>query len=348
MACIDCLDNCQDPNLTDKCVTSTLDDNDTIGICRNNSLFTNMTAIVAYLDTFVDGSGISLSGLTGCSLLPLTTGSLDDITQGLYTAICGLKTDLTTLQAQVNPSISFNTECLTIVANPTQAQVLQATVAKACELDGRIEAIETDYIRTEDICSVVTQCITDSGAVTQEYQRMPKYVALPYHGPLTVFDSSGRGIAAQGYDKVYMCLGQTVNSFTLPDYRGRSPVGVNTSLPGGAMDSAVDPSNIINAGYSISLNTKKGEYAHILTTLENAPHTHSVNDPGHSHTYNTLDGTNGGVLSSGGFATNHSTHYITPQTSTVVTGITLGSSGNGQAHNNTHPVIGAVFIMYIP
>jgi microcystin-dependent protein len=349
MACIDCLDNCTDPNLSDKCVKSTLEDNETIGICEDASLFTNMTAIVEYLGTLINGTGISLSGLTGCSYISPSSTALSDIVQALYDAVCGLKTTTDSLQDQITPAISFNTDCLEgLPASPSRDQILQATLSKVCDIDGRLEDVEADYVRSADLCGLIQDCIAGTpSSVTQEYTKMPKYVALPYHGPLSAFDSQGAGLSSAGYEKVYLCLGQVVNSFTLPDYRGRSPIGVNAGLPGGAMDSAVNPANIANAGYSISTGAKKGAYTHTITATESNPHTHVVNDPGHAHTYNTFDTNNGGSLPNG-FATNHSTHYTTPVTSSATTGITISSSGGGQAHNNTHPVIGAVFIIYIP
>jgi len=141
-----------------------------------------------------------------------------------------------------------------------------------------------------------------------------------------------------------MCLGQTVNGFTLPDYRGRSPIGVNTGIPLSGIDSSVNPALPANAGYAVSNKQKIGKYNHTLTITEEAPHTHTVTDPGHKHTTSAWPN-KANVGGGGGTATRNN---IAEDTSLAYTGITIGSSGGGQPHNNTHPSVGAIMMMYCP
>lgn len=346
MPCIDCLSNCPD-NITDKCITVTVDDSELLGTCKNTSLFTVLKKIITINESYSDGSGISISGLTGCTLVPLTSGNVKDLIQAVYTGICSLDTRLDEVEDSLIPTITFDTACLTgLPTSPTRDDILKATVTKTCSLDSRVTSIENTYIKTTDVCSVVQNCITGS-ASTDYKDKMVPYVAYPYFGPLSNFDSSGTGITANGFSKVYLCVGQTIGGFPLPDGRGRSFIGANINVPGGSLDSAVDPSNPQNSGYGFAMGNKKGSFTHSLTITEEAPHTHSVNDPGHSHDYNTFTTANGGSLQNG-FATNHSSNYNVQESSTEVTGITIGSAGGGQPHNNTHPVVACVYIMYIP
>lgn len=351
MTCTDCLKNCGNTLTTDKCVKYTGPDVPVLGICNGDSLFQIEQILINQLTAVANGSGITLSDITlDCAFITNLLGSLpktvENLVQVLMTASCQTKEELDALSAQVNAPFSISGECLTLPSNPTRDQVLQAIAVKLCSVSTTVDTIAVDYVKASQLCSLVTACISGGGPV-QEFTKMPKYVAMPYHGPLSVFDASGKGLSSAGYDKVYLCVGQTVGVFTLPDYRGRSPIGSNTNVPGGPLDAAVDPALPQNAGYSITPGIKKGEYAHTLTNNEGPVHTHSVNDSGHTHTYNTFNTNNGGSLANG-FATNHTSNYITPQTATSLTGISLDAAGGGQPHNTTHPTIGCSFIMYVP
>lgn len=353
MSCKDCLRNCGDNIISDKCVTIT-QDVPCLGICSGDTLFELETVIVEKLCAALDGTGIDLSDLTiGCEFLTNLLGSQDktlaNLIQVLLDGECSLRELIQDLDDEIHTPYSFNTSCLSgLGATPTRDDILNAALIKLCSVDARVTAIEADYVKESELCTKVAACLSGSGS-TQEYAKMPKYVALPYHGPLSVFDANGIGLSAFGYDKVYICNGQVVGSFTTPDYRGRSPIGVNTGLPGGTLDSAVNPALPANTGYSITINTKKGAYADTLSVNEMPAHNHSVNDPGHYHNLNPYvsDASQGSSNQSiKGDTSDNAINYV--NTSIETTGITLGSAGNSQPHNSTHPVIGGVFIMYIP
>jgi microcystin-dependent protein len=346
MACTDCLNNCADKNLTDKCVANTIEDNDTLDICEGTSLFTVNTRIFEILVQLMSGTGITLTGLTGCgTTLPSTNTALSDIIQAIYTAICNLRDDVDGLEDVVNAPTTWDTDCLEdLPTSPTTNDIIQATINKVCDVDTRLTTIEDDYVKNSDLCDLVDACL--SGSTTQYNTRMVPYTAVPYHGPLSNFSASGTGLSANGYDKIYLCVGQTVNSFVLPDYRGRSPLGANTNIPGGALDSAVDPSLSANAGYSVVAGTKKGSFTDTLTVAQSPAHTHSVNDSGHTHTVGF-----GSDSASGNNFANYAkldSSGTLKTTSSATTGISINSAGGNQPHNSTHPVIGCHFIMYIP
>jgi len=351
MACVNCYNNCGGGPTSDKCVQYTGPDIDYLGIEKGDSLAMLIAALQAKVAGTVDGSGITFEELELCSSITTALGeneaSLDNIVQAISDVICDIETSVSELDDDVDPPLSISAPCLTLGTNPTRDQVLQAIATKLCAINTTVTNISTDYVTTETICELVQECIADSTPTAQENSLMPKYVALPYHGPLNVFDSQGKGIASAGYDKVYICNGQVVGTFVTPDYRGRSPIGVNQNLPGGVLDSSTDPSIAANAGYNFVAGTKKGSFTHTLSITEEPSHSHGVTDPGHKHIYNTFSTNNGGSLPNG-FATSHTSNYLSQQTGSSTTGISVASTGGGQAHNNTHPVIGAVFIMYIP
>lgn len=345
MACRDCFNNCPDGPTPDSCIKYTGPDVELLGIQNGDPLSLVEAAIIDKLEEVLDGTGIVLDDLTSCDVIDNELVGKDktlvNIIQALYTVICALKADVEDIQDEISLPSGFDTSCLTLGASPTRDDILQAVITKLCSVATSVSTIEGDYITSETICDAIEDC---SSSTIQEYTKMPKYCPIPYYGPLSVFDSNGAGLEAQGYKNVYVCVGQTVRGFVLPDTRGRALVGANMSVPGGAMDSAVDPA--VNAGYNIAKGSKVGEVKHTLTSAEMPAHTHSITDPGHNH-----DTAFGSDSSSGN---NHANFAkldaaTTNKTSTTkTTGITINSAGSGQGHNNLQPSIGCYFIIYIP
>lgn len=350
MACVNCYNNCGGNPTSDKCVQYTGPDIELLDIDKGDSLHMLIAALVEQLRTTSDGTGIEFEEVELCDSITTALGNneatLNNIIQAISDVVCNIEEEVADIDEVVDPPLSISAPCLVLDPNPTRDQVLQAIATKLCSINTTVTSINTNYVTTETVCSLVQDCIGDSVETTQEYAKMPKYVALPYHGPLTVFDSQGVGLESAGYDKIYICNGQTVGVFVTPDYRGRSPIGVNQGLPGGALDSSTDPAVIANAGYGINLGTKIGNYKHTLGVTESPAHTHVVTDPGHRH--NEIGPGQIGDHPGGGSGFDRPNGEQTNQTSSATTGITLESSGGGQPHNSVHPVIGGVFIMHIP
>lgn len=353
MPCIDCLDNCAEP-VSDECVKYTGDDIPCLGICKGDTLYKFEVAIAEKICQYATGEGIDLSSLDlTCSFLKDIIGPSDQtlltILDTLIKGECTLRELIQGLDDDINTPYSFNTACLSgLGANPTRDDILNAALVKLCSVDSRVTAIENNYVKDSELCAKVTACLAGGSGSVQENTKMSKFIAYPYHGPLSVFDASGIGLSAFGYDKVYICNGQIVGSFTTPDYRGRSPLGANVNIPGGSLDSAVNPSLPANAAYGVTVGIKKGAYTDTLTTDTMPAHTHGINDPGHKHqlTYHRDDPQGNSNEAIKADVNNNSVNPV--ETLEVLTGITLGSAGNSQPHNNTHPVVGACFIMYIP
>ena len=342
MSCTNCYDNCLKGITLDTCVRYTGAGDETLGINTGDSLYSVLNTLISSL-----ANDANPTYTAACTFLSDILGSTGAVTQqqmieGLQEAVCCLKTDVAALQEDVDAPVSFDTECLDVATDATLAQILQAAFSKICSLNTTVTTISSDYVKASQLCTLVNQCIAGS-ASTQEYTKMPKYVAMPYHGPTTVFDANGNGLSTAGYSKVYMCLGQTVNGFTLPDYRGRSPMGANSGVPTSGMDSTVNPALTPNAGYALTNKQKLGSFNHTLTTSQIPSHTHTVTDPGHDHSM-------GGAFLDKGDDNNYSllTEGGNQKTLKSTTGITIASTGGGQAHNTVHPVVGGVFIMYVP
>ncbi len=184
-------------------------------------------------------------------------------------------------------------------------------------------------------------CITGGGGGSTDYNlRMIPYAPIPYIGSLSNFDNTGKGIAAAGFDKIYLMNG--LNS--TQDWRGRSPIGAIQNVPGGTLDPAVDPTLPANAGTNYVLNQKVGASSVTLTVPQMPAHTHTVLDPGHKHkiTGYVGGGTANFSAGSGNF------WYHNPDTETAVTNIAIGNAGGGLSHTNLQPSIATYFIVYIP
>lgn len=349
MACTDCFENCFDKRTTDRCVQYTGDDIPLLGICNGDSLYQVEVIILEKLQEALDGTGIVLSDVTleNCPELLTIFGTQEKTLVNLIQMLIDYQCTLKSLIDALTPSpVSFDTACLTgLPTNPTATDILQAAVTKLCSVSTDVAAIKADYVKSSQLCSMVNACLSGTSS-TQEYTKMPKYVPMAYLGPLSVFDSTGKGIDTLGYDKVYICNGNNGTQ----DLRGRTLVGANTNVVGPSLASAVDPSQPQNAGYNFAQNTQKGAYTDTLTTNTIPAHSHSITDPGHTHnvqySHGEADqnesGTYGDLMDRSGSRTSSAT------TTSDVTGILINSTGSGQPHNNTQPSHGVVWIMYIP
>lgn len=333
--------------VTDKCVKYTGPDIACLDICTGDSIYELEAEIAEKLCAAIDGTGIDLSDVeVTCEFLTEILGNDDqtlvNMLKMLITASCTLKELIDEINAQLDEVYTFDTECLTGTLD-TRDNIIQAIITKLCLDSTRIAAIEADYVKNSDLCTLVQACLVGGGGgggtpSTQNYLKMVAYAPIPYIGALSNFDNTGKGLAAFDFDKVYLMNGLNGTQ----DWRGRSPIGAINNVPGGALDAAVDPSLPVNAGLNYNLNQKIGASSVTLSITQMPAHTHGLNDPGHKHSF-------AGVIPDGrGSDFGKAAQQATLQTSTSVTGITLGSTGNSQAHNNLQPSIATYFIVYIP
>jgi microcystin-dependent protein len=144
----------------------------------------------------------------------------------------------------------------------------------------------------------------------------------------------GRSLSRITYAVLFAVIGTAFgsvdgNSFSLPDCRGR----VLGTLGEGA--------GLTNR----ALGTSVGTETHTLTTGEMPSHSHTITDPGHTHSYiNNVGDQN----TDNAFASETAADQVdyNQTTSSNTTGITVNSTGGGGAHNNMQPTlfIGHVYI----
>lgn len=353
MACINCLENCGGKITSDQCVEYTGDPIPLLGICTGDQLSSVEAAIINGLLTALDGTGISVSSVTleNCAWLQQqfvgVNPTLANFLQLFVNSTCSLYAMIQALQAQSGGTATYTTSCLSgLPTNPTPNQVLSALTADYCALKAVVTAFPSTYVANSDLQLQVTQILQSLGVIgggtTTYNQYIPIGAILPYYGSLANFDNSGKGLAAAGLTGFYFCNG--LNG--APDFRGRSLVGAVRNVPGGSLDTAVDPTQIFNPNTNYAIGDKFGENNHTLLTSEIPSHSHGINDPGHSHTsviYLDVKGGSAGtpVLSSA----NNSRGTTNVQTNSAVTGITVNSAGSNAFHNNVQPSVAVYWII---
>jgi microcystin-dependent protein len=148
----------------------------------------------------------------------------------------------------------------------------------------------------------------------------------------------GRSLSRADYPELFELIGVKYGSassdtFNLPDCRGRvlGSIGSGSGLT------------------ARSAGTLIGSETHTMTVAQMPTHTHSLTDPGHTHTVSntvnfTGDGTPGSIDNSGGEIDTNTTFTTTSSSST--TGITAVTTGNSQPFNIMQPTafLGHVFL----
>lgn len=371
MSCSNCYNGCTEI-VSDQCVKYTGIDIPVLGIQTGDSLSYVEQSLIGFLTSCLDGTGIKpvIDPEIICELVNKYLPNCGDLTAvDLFNALIKAACDL---QAQIDAIVlqlatlegPYDVDCL-LGVNATSGthEILQAVITKLCTLAADFAAfvidVETNYVKKSELCALVEACLPTPG-VTQYKDRMVPYTVVEYYGSLANFDLTGAGVAANGFDKIYLCNG---NNGT-PDKRGRIPVGAIQGVGGGPLDPSVDPSNPANPNYA--LNTTTGANAIVLSPAQIPSHTHAasassvVTDPGHKHSlisnyYAGSDGRGTGISSSGSDVFNWESGKLgTNVVDTATTGVTVGTTvtvsptGGGLSHNNIPPVLACYYIMYIP
>lgn len=138
---------------------------------------------------------------------------------------------------------------------------------------------------------------------------------------------NGQRVNGEQYRELAKVLfGEERNLFDIPDYRERFMVGATGS-----------------GDYRLG---SSGGHAFVALTESQMPqHTHSVNDPGHTHSYQRTNNGTWHRYSGGGTGSRNDNSFDHPQTGSEKTGITLSSVGNSNAHENRPPFIALNYII---
>lgn len=366
MGCSNCYNGCPEI-VSDQCVKYTGVDVPVLGIKKGDSLSYVEQAIIEFLTSTLDGTGIKINVPSNiiCNLvkqhLP-TCGDLTvvDLITALIKAACDLQTQVNSIKSDLAVlNDDYTIGCLTgVTASSDTHDVVQAIITKLCALDAAFTAfvldVTTNYVKKSELNSLIQSYLDSiSPSVTQQYQKMVPYTVVEYYGDTSNFDGDGKGIAGLGWDKIYICNGQIVNGFPTPDKRGRIPVGAIQNVPGSLpLDPIIAPGGF-NPNYA--LYGTAGTNSVTLSALEVPTHSHTVNlnDPQHSHTVSVegfdanVQGPVGGNLQNVGGGGNSIT-LTTSSSSTGITVSSVSSFGGGQAHSNIPPVLACYYIMYIP
>ena len=366
MSCTNCYNGCVE-TVSDKCVKYTGADSTALDLATGDSLYYVEQALIQKVASMLDGTGITITNLTNayCPIILSnntsggTPTSLKNIVNSLIGAVCDIQSQLedTTSTADGVSNHAYTLGCLSGSTTGT-VNTLQLVINTLCALKSSFDAfvinVDTNYVKLADFNALVAAYLSGSTISNQQYVKMVPYTIVEYYGPLTNFDSTGKGLSANGYDKIYLCNGLNGT----PDKRGRVSVGAISGVPGGTLDSAVDPVTSGNPNYV--KGDKTGNNSIVLTASQIPSHTHTatVADPGHVHPIYGITGTdatgNANIyrFAGGDRAQGSSASYFTNtsaiQSGTTGIAVTNGNTGGGLGHSNIQPVIATNYIMYIP
>jgi microcystin-dependent protein len=372
--CSNCYNGCTEI-VSDKCVRYTGIDVPVLGIKTGDSLSYVEQCIITFLTSTLDGTGIKLTidPEIICEVVDQYLPDCEDLNAlNLFTALIKAACDL---QAQIDVIVAqlavlegnYDIDCLTgVVASSGTHNILQAVITKLCDVDAALVAlavdVDTNYVKLADLDALIQAYLNSIAPIAQQYVKMVPYTAVEYYGTLSNFDAAGAGIAALGWDKIYLCNGQPGT----PDKRGRVGVGVVSGVPGGPLNPAVDPA-FGNPLYP--LNSAVGTNNVLLTTNQMPVHTHTTTPIPVAHThfmYNPdINITGTPQITTAPYATraranaSQDLNYEIMGSSTLPTlgttsstsisaNVTVNNAGGGLSHPNFQPAWATNYIIYIP
>lgn len=373
MSCSNCYNGCTEI-VSDQCVKYTGLDVPVLGIQNGDSLSYVEQALIGFLVSTLDGTGIKLTidpqiicEIVNKNLVECEDLTLPNIITALIKATCELETRVAALESDFAALEGpYTVSCLSgVTADSGTHAILQAAINKICGLEVELDAlaldVDTNYVKLADLNSLIAAYLTSVGTSTKFYNRMVPFTVVEFYGdPTGKFDVSGAGIG--DWEKIYLCNG---NNGT-PDKRGRVGVGATSGMGGGPMSSVVDPAVSGNPAYV--LRGTAGSNTVTLGPTQIPSHSHSATNTvtvtDHTH-FTALEGDQVALTSSTpidqvanyGGNSSYSLAGVTgtanigvtsPNKSTVAVSTVIGSTGGGLPHNNYQPGLGCYYIMYIP
>lgn len=367
--CSDCYKGCVDGIVSDRCVKYTGVDIPFLNVSNGDSLSYLEQAIVSFIGSLYTGAGIKINIPESeiCAIVNSNLPSCENINAlNLFRAIVKTVCTINNLVVQANDDINsiqgpYTVSCLTGVdSNSGIKNILQAVIDKLCSVDTTLAALSldvaTNYVKISDINSYIEAYLESNplSPANRYSLRMVPYSIVPYYGPLTFFDSTGKGLDSSPFKDIYLCNGLNGT----PDLRGRVLVGAIDSVPGPTLPSDVNPSSSpFNPNYAIGDAFGSNSITLTLSQIPSHGHTATVNDPQHTHDLSSTPwffyGSTSVTVSSGSGSSvvsadtsNRSKTGLNSNTTGVT--VTIGNSGGGQPHSNIQPVRAVYFIMHIP
>ena len=142
-------------------------------------------------------------------------------------------------------------------------------------------------------------------------------------------------------------VGVPIGTIVMWNNRGGATIPTNWVLCDGT-NGTPDLRDRFIVGYSASkaINTTGGSAtasgatdATVLTTAQMPAHTHTVTDPGHTHSFSVYNAGNSGT----DYARNSLPQFSrTASTNSATTGITIAATGGGTGHSHTVSSIGTI------
>lgn len=320
-----------------------------LAICTGDFLSEVESVLLQKIIDFSTGVGIRLPDidLSTCDLFATelscceTCTDLPCLMQAYLTALCTLYSDVTELQDRVSSLLNgpYNTACLTgLGSNPTLTTIIQRLLVQFCELVSTVTALSaqvnalTSGIGTtigNFLNTAITSCQgpqvlnkTGSGAsINFNFKGFVPIGGIISYGGNIAGKTNSTGLGLSGGDLCGYALCNGLNGTV--DLREQFIVGVGAGAMGGT---GSGPSNI-GTPSNYGLNTTIGSPTILLTGAQSGTgaHTHTINDPGHSHQfhYNQFDRVQ---------TTNGSGHVVGDSGTTDYTG--YGGTGSSSRPGN--------------
>lgn len=137
----------------------------------------------------------------------------------------------------------------------------------------------------------------------------------------------GRAVLITQFPFLFNVIGYSFGSNTSADFKLPNPAG--------RVAGAIGTGNYSGTVTTRSLGDGTGTETHTLTIDEMPTHNHTITDPGHAHSYNSVSA----ALSVVSGGPTDDTVLGANTTGTATTGITINNTGGSNAHNNMQPTL---------
>lgn len=270
-----------------------------LGICNGDSYD---EIILAITDKLLEKETYQ-EIINTCSILQTYLGERDPILRNVLDVfakvICGHANKIEALESIVfSPSFIYDLNCLVIEGSITTEKIVQELINKYCNLQTQVNNINSTLSSLTSTISIldsgISNIIAENGKSVKKVGNtiylsgfLQPYMPQPYIGPLSNFDSSGKGIASLGWKDWYIMNGNNGTQ----DWRGFTFAGA-TNVPGPTLHPMVNPLTLTDSDASTSIGDRKGKVKNKLNVNNLPNHTHNseVTVKDHSHiVYGTSD-----------------------------------------------------------